>query len=187
MKSPALKKSNLKRPWLVATVLIGGMMLYFFAVFLPTRRAMAALRLESEQQRAFVLQHGGAGAKIALAEQELATTRQFIDQWHLAAPQEARLSLLFGDLTRHADGAGVQIVRFEPQQALRMNVLDRIPVEMACEGSFDQIFELIKRLEALPVDFWITSLRIEPVTAGSPRLRCELTLAFFAGRREISD
>ena len=188
MKSPhPAQKASQKRPWLF-TALVGACVLaYVFAMFLPSRRATAAIRQEMEKQRTFIMAHSTDTAKIAAAERELAATIKFIETWRASAPHEARLAQVFGEITRDADETGVQIVRFEPQPVEHLERLQRIPVQMALEGSFDQIFAFLRQVEAIDVDFWITTLQVEPVTAGSPRLRCELHLAFFAGRREISD
>ncbi|HTN74867.1 MAG TPA: type 4a pilus biogenesis protein PilO [Pirellulaceae bacterium] len=176
-----------KRTWLFAVLVAAGVAGYVILVFLPGERATAALREEAEQKLAYVADSGAIREKIAVAEAELAHTNEFISAWREAAPNEHRLAKVFVDLTEHAEGAGADIVRFEPQPIDRMDALERIPVSIACEGSFAQLFTFLSNLESLEPDFWITELKFEPVVQGVNRLRCELNLAFFADRREISD
>jgi Tfp pilus assembly protein PilO len=185
--TPVNQKKQTRRAWLLSAVVVGGVLAYVFLIFLPGRRATAALRLELDQKRQYVLLHAGTASKIAAAEDELKRANQFIQAWHNTAPTEARIAQVFGEITRHADAAAVQIVRFEPLAVEKLAHLHRIPVSMAYEGSFEQIFAFLAKLETLPTDFWVVDLELAPVTAGSPSLRCELTLAFFAGHNEISD
>lgn len=178
---------NPKRTWVFALSVTAGVAGYVFLIFLPGERATAQLRQQFEDQKHYIIQCGALDAKIIEVERELNRTDSFIAAWEEASPHEARLAHVFVDITRHADKAGASIVRFEPQPAEELALLKRVPVEMALEGTFSQIYSFLARLESLEPDFWIDSLEIEPVSSESGRLRCELRLALFAGRPEISN
>jgi Tfp pilus assembly protein PilO len=184
-----MKKNNTNQRtnWLFGLAVAGAILAYVFLVFLPGQRATAELRKELETKRGYVVASGYAGVKMAQSEKELARINEFTKTWRESAPTESRIAQLFVKITKAAEGAKVEIIRFEPQPAERLEMLDRIPVEMACEGTFVQAFDFLTRLESLEADFWVTGLHIERVNAESPRLRCELSLAFFADRPKISD
>jgi Tfp pilus assembly protein PilO len=175
-----------KRTWLFALAITGGVCAYILGVFLPGQRATAELRREFEKQREFVEDCARLGEQIAAQQQELDRTLDYTDTWRDAAPSEARLAHVFVSITRHGSDAGIEIVRFEPQTADHMTLLKRVPLEIAFDGDYRQIFDFIARLETLDSDFWIESLRVDPL-AGSQRLRCELRLVFFADRSNNSD
>lgn len=176
-----------KPAWLLAVAAGAAVVAYVLLVFVPGERARAALNDELDQKHQFVIDCHNTEAQIAEAETELQRTQSFIAAWHASSPSEARLAHVFVDITRHAESAGVDIVRFEPHGIERMEFLERVPVEMACEGNFLQLFTFLGNLESLSPDFWITQMKIDTVATGGERLRCELSLAFFADRREISD
>jgi Tfp pilus assembly protein PilO len=175
------------RAWMILGIVLASACAYLLLIFVPGQRATAALRAEHERQQQFVLSSGALDAKIAAAEAELAQAEAFRDAWHEASSSEARLAHVFVRLTEHADAAGAEIMRFEPQGGETFDYLRRVPVEMALEGSFHQIFDFVHRIETLDAVVWIEGLRIEPLAADPRRVRCELKLALFAGAREISD
>ena len=187
MKKTKTTSKSPKRTWVFALSVTAGVAGYVFLIFLPGERATAQLRQQFEDQEHYIIQCGALDARIIEVERELARTDGFIAAWEAASPHEARLAHVFVDITRHADKAGAAIVRFEPQPAEELALLKRVPVEMALEGSFSQIYGFLARLESLEPDFWVDRLELEPVSANSGRLRCELRLALFAARREISD
>lgn len=180
-------KAKQKNSWVFALVVGAAVAGYVFLVFLPGQRATAELRQQFTQQQEYVLQCGQLGPKIAGLERELKHTRAFNKAWHASAPSEERLAHVFVAITEHANRSGANIVRFEPQPAEQLEYLQRVPVEMAVEGSFAQLFALIGRLESMQAEFWIDSFDVQAVPATPGRLRCELRLALFAGGTEISD
>ncbi len=184
-----MKKSSkpTQHTWLFAVLISGSVLGYVFLIFLPGQRATASLYGEFIDKQNYVVDCHQFDSQIADVEAELKRTNNFIDDWRNNSCSEARLAHVFVEITEDAEQAGAEIVRFEPQPVEMLDSLQRIPVQMACEGNFVQLFNLLTNLEALAPDFWITDLKVEPVSAQSERLRCELSLAFFAGKREISD
>jgi Tfp pilus assembly protein PilO len=181
------KPSPPKRSWLFAAAVVAGVVGYVVFLFLPGQRATAELRRELEDKQRFVTTNANVDAQIAHVDRELNRTLEFTKAWRAEAPTEARIAQVFVQITRHSEQAHVEIVRFEPQPIARMEHLEKAPIDMACEGTFAQIHDFLGHLESLKADFWITRMHCEPVTAGLPRLRCELSLTFFADRRKNSD
>lgn len=180
-------KASPKNSWLFALIVSAAVACYVFLVFLPGQRATAELRQQFTQQQQYVMQSTKLGPQIAELEKELRRTHAFIRAWHADSPSEERLAHVFVAITEHANRAGADIVRFEPQAAEQLEYLRKVPLELAVEGSFTQLFTLVGALESLQAEFWIESLDMQPVPATPGRLRCELRLALFAGGTEISD
>lgn len=176
-----------KRAWVFGVAVTGAVACYVFLVFLPGQRATAELRQQFTQQLQYVQQCGQLGPKIVKLEDELRRVRQFSKTWHDTAPSEERLAHVFVTITEHANAARADIVRFEPQPAEHLDYLRRVPVEIALEGSFAQLFDFLGRLESLPAEFWLDRLDLQAVNAMPGRLRCELRMELFAGQSEISD
>lgn len=176
-----------KRAWVFGIVVTAAVACYMFLVFLPGQRATAELREQFTQQLQYVQQCGQLGPKIASLERDLKQVRQFNRSWHAASPSEERLAHLFVTITEHANAARADIVRFEPQPAEQLDYVRRVPVEIALEGSFTQLYEFLARLESLPAEFWIDRLDLQTIDASPGRLRCELRMELFAGQSEISD
>jgi Tfp pilus assembly protein PilO len=184
-------KKNLKtapsRSWLFPVAVISGVAGYLFLVFLPGQRATAELREQFKQQQQYLLESTMLEPKIHQAESELAKTKRYRDAWHNSAPSEERVAHVHVDITEKANQSGAEIVRFEPQPAETSAYLRRLPLELALEGTFHQLFAFLAQLERLDAEFWIDSMHIESVPSTPGRLRCELRLALFAAERKISD
>lgn len=176
-----------KRTWVFALAVTAAVAGYVLLFFFPGQRATANLRRELEEQLQFVKNCEALPAQIAATHAELARTREFVHAWKHSAPTEHRLAHLFVDITRRAEVSQTQIVRFDPQPVDKMARLDRIPLELACEGTFAALFQFLKGLEELDADVWIELLDCQPVAVGSSRLRCELRLSLFADQPENSD
>jgi Tfp pilus assembly protein PilO len=165
----------------------GGVAAYLFAIFLPGQRATADLRKQLIEQQSYVLDSTLLDAHIAQAEKDLARTKQFTQSWQEAAASEHRLAHVFLKITEHAAQSGAVMVLFEPQPAEHLAYLKKVPVQLALEGSFAQVFDFVARLETLEAEFWIDRMQIDPVPATKGKLRCEVHLVLFADRPKESD
>lgn len=182
-RTPAKSKPT----WLFAAATGLAVLAYVFFVFLPGMQATAALRTELQEKQQYVVRCAKTGEQIRAAEQELGRTNDYVATWRDASPHEARVAHVFVEVTEHAEHAGADIVRLEPQPVERWQFMERVPVEMSCEGSYAQLFTFMAKLESLAPDFWVTKMHLQPVAAGGTRLRCELSLVFFADQRKIYD
>jgi Tfp pilus assembly protein PilO len=81
----------------------------------------------------------------------------------------------------------VKTVRFDPQAHQRYQILHKLPLEMEVQGAFAQVFDFVRRLESLEAPIWVEEVSLEPVSENSEDLQCELKMAIFAARTDISD
>jgi Tfp pilus assembly protein PilO len=176
-----------QRTWIFCVAVAAGVLAYVLLIFMPGQRATAELRKQLIEQQQYVLQSVRLDAQIAQVEKELGQARDFTSHWHAASPTEERLAHEFLKITEHANRSGAMLVRFEPQPVESLDYLRRVPLELALEGSFSQVFDFLSRIESLDAEFWINRLQLDPVPATKGRLRCELQLVLFAGQPKDSD
>jgi Tfp pilus assembly protein PilO len=190
---------SLKNNTLGVTLLLGGgAMAYAFAVFLPTQRSTALLQAEIDANQDYIHQAESTTGAFAAVEQQLRDARGFAHQWQASAPQAAHLAPMLGAITRCATEARVTGLQFDPRPAQPLAAISRVPLVLACDGAYEQIFQLLRKLEALPQTVWIDDLRIAVASDGNAAaasgaredkqsVHCELTLVVFADNRKESD
>jgi Tfp pilus assembly protein PilO len=188
---------SLKNNTLGVTLLLGGgAMVYAFAIFLPTQRSTALLQAEIDANQDFIHRAETTAGTLAAVEQQLQAARGFAQDWHASAPQAAHLAPMLGAITRCATEAGVMGLHFDPRPAQPLAAVSRVPLVLACDGTYEQIFELLRKLEALPQSIWIEDLRMGNAAASEAAaseseneqsVHCELTLVVFADNRKESD
>ena len=83
--------------------------------------------------------------------------------------------------------AGVRTRHFDPSPAIDREDLVQLPLAIECDGTFEQVFELLRRLESLSQLIWINSLQIHFDPSQQGDWRCKLNLDAFADQTEISD
>ena len=176
------------RSRLLITVAMGGAVLaYAFFVFLPTQKSIRQLHDELRQKQTEIYQAEQLIATTVKTERELAETKDFIGKWREKAPGAKEVTGMFAQVTQDARESGVKTVRFDPQALQRYQTVDKLPLEMEVQGAFPQVFDFVRRLEGLEAPIWVEEVNLEPVSENSEDLQCELKMAVFAARTDISD
>lgn len=157
-------------------------------VLLPREKAIADLRAELETREQFTRQNEHADARIASMEQELRAARAYVDDCTGSAPTDAELVSVFGEIASEAKEAGVVTQSFQPQKSQdEPSPIRRSTATLVTEGSFQQIFDFLGRLERLPIALWLDDLQLQVADEETGRLSCEMTLVIFADNRGNSD
>jgi Tfp pilus assembly protein PilO len=126
-------------------------------------------------------------AQISDAEAQLRQANAYYKAWRETAPPGTGSAVLVGEVSRLARAAGARTTRLEPATAIDYEELRSVPLTLVCLGSFEQAFELVRGIEALPQSVWIDDLRIERRDVKQEDLNCELRLVVFTGKSDISD
>jgi len=176
-----------KRSWIITSILAVAALAYVFLLFLPGQKAVEKLREELRDKQDFVAQAALLAPVTSDVEQKLETTKKFNEDWLATAPTETKLAGLYGRISAAAAASGTTTVRFDPQPAIKMDALTKIPLVLGSEGSFDQVFDLLQRLETLPETVWMEDLRLEPGGEDGKQLQCEVILAIFAANEDNSN
>ncbi len=176
-----------QRSWAVTAISGILTLAYLYFLFLPIQKDIAAKRDEVQTKQDFIVQANGLTEPIKQTLRQLDRARLYEEQWRDTAPREGRLAELFGTITDQITTAGTETRRFDPQPVTKMGTVWRIPVGVACLGNFSEIFEMLRRIESLPMSIWISDMTIKPEGENSEILVCEVNLAVFADNRNNSD
>jgi Tfp pilus assembly protein PilO len=177
-----LRRSN----WLLTSTLAGLTVLYLSVAYFPARKAMTVMSAELQLKRQKVMAAALLAQEIATTRDQLTSAERYVRQQREVAGISAS-AVLFGDISAIASTAGVRTTRFEPAPGIQTEQLLQLPLSIACTGSFPQIFALVQGLEQLPQAIWIEELRIEKKRAEGDELNCQLKLAAFSDKSNISD
>jgi len=181
-----MKLNARKKNILITVGLSGGVVAYTFALLLPTQRSIAALQDEIAAHQSYIAQQQQARDSITKLQAELEQTREFSQHWEANAPDAPRLAPAIGTISQCAAAAGVRTVRLDPRPPEPLALLSRAPVTLEGEGTFLEVFELLRQLESLPHPVWVEHMHLSRPEETSEKIRCELTLVIFADKAENS-
>jgi Tfp pilus assembly protein PilO len=178
---------KLRGNWLITLPLVGLTIVYVVAFDVPARRTSRELRAELEASQAFVAGGPMIMAQISDAQAQLQQANAYFETWRETAPPGTGSAVLVGEVSRLARAAGTRTTRLEPSSAVDYEELRSVPLTLVCMASFEQAFELLQGIEALPQSVWIDDLRIERKDAKQDDLNCEVKLVVFTDKSDISD
>lgn len=179
---------KLRGNWLLTVPLAGLTVGYVWLFDLPARRVCTQLRSELAASQASAAQGPLVLAQIAQTEGQLARTNEFVQAWRENSPSGgAGSAVLLGQISRLACDAGTRTTRLEPIKSEDREELRTLALTLVCQANFEQAFQLLRSLEGLPQSIWVDSVRIERKTANGENVQCELKLAVFVDKSEISD
>jgi Tfp pilus assembly protein PilO len=173
--------------WLVTSTLAGAGVLYLLCSFLPTSRAIHALRDEIREHKTYIADATSLTSVIAQSQAERDRSAEYAAGWRQRIPTPATFSALLGRITRQADLAGTETTRIEPQTAIELATLREVPILFSAKGNFGQISRLLAGLEHLPERIWLEDVRLEQMRESRQEIKAELRLVVFTGNSDISD
>jgi Tfp pilus assembly protein PilO len=183
MKLPGRKSRSMLATVLVAVASIA----YVFFVFLPGQKAIGELHRELTKKQQYILDADRLSQAIEQVRHDFESGQAFTSVWCEAAPSEPELAALMGRITEEAKAAETAIVRLDRRTITRQETIWHVSVVLECRGRFEQVFELVRRLEAVPQDVWITDLHLERSSEDAELVEAELVLTIFADNSEDSD
>jgi Tfp pilus assembly protein PilO len=180
-------RTKLRGNWLITVPLVGLTIGYIGLFDTPARRAAKNLRLELDASQAQAAQGPLIMKQIAEAQSELARTKAFVADWCESSATQGGSAAMLGEISRLSRRAGTRTTRLEPGSSPDHEELYSLALTLVSLGSFEEVFELLRGIESLPQAVWIEELRIGRKPGNEEELQCELKLAVFAGKPEISD
>jgi len=181
------RKASKPKTWLITGLLAAGAVAYVVFVFLPFQRSIGELRSQLQERRQQIMQAQSLGGTVVQARLRLASAREVAKEWRADAPRQAQLITHFASLTKQAEEAGVAIDRLDPMPAVEMHLIAQQNVTMQFHASFGAVFDLLRRLEALPGTIWVRDLRLHANSEVDNSLRGELTLTIFVDRADYAN
>jgi Tfp pilus assembly protein PilO len=179
----ALKQSS----WLVTLPLAAIAVAYLALVWSPGRKAIKQTREQVADKQKVVAQSADLSAKLISAQQELEKDEAVVRRWEEAAPKKRDIPGFCGKITALAKTAHLEVTRFDPQPAIIHEKLQQIPMAMTCMGTFAQVYEFLRAIEAVPTTIWVESMRLEKTALNKKGIQCELNLAVFSNNPQNSD
>lgn len=172
--------------WLAIGTALGGAATVSLLVLLPLHKGVRDRENEIANKELVVQQDALVQAQHEVAQRNVASAREFVEGWRSRSGGGQALSVLFGQIATLAKDSGATVTRFEPQTTVELERLRRVPLEIACQGTFEAVFALVRELESLPRDIWIEELEISHAEAGQT-VQCEMKLAILADKPDFSD
>src|SRR5262249_17566847 len=145
--------------WFITLPLLAGTLAFAVWFYQPTRAGIADMRVELEAKQAALAEAASLPLKLQQTNQELKETRGFVAAWQTVGSQRS-LAAVFAELDRIVASSGAKTTKIEPQPATRYHYLTRVPLTLACEGTFPQIYRVLQQLERVPQTIWIEDLHI---------------------------
>ena len=171
--------------WLYAAALGGLLVAYLLGIHLPNRRAMAHMRTDLALKRQTV-QLASLADEIARKQQEIDTANAYLHQLR-SQWSRADAGKIFGDISAIARQSGVRMRRFDPSSTIEHHEILQLPLAIECDGSFDQVLEMLRKLERLSQLVWVSALQLQSVPSQQGDLQCKINLEVFADKSGISD
>jgi Tfp pilus assembly protein PilO len=173
--------------WLATSIMAGLTIAYMFLFCLPTMRGMREMREEIRSKEEMMSHAGELAWQYQASQAEQRETEQFVQAWRERAPHPDGVAVVFGKTSELARASRAQITRFEPHPAVEYETMSRVPLDIGCHGSLPELFEFVKALEAMPAPLWVEEVRLSPRGETRQDLQCDLKLAIFADKSELSD
>ena len=173
--------------WVVTLSLCGAAVAYVLFMFMPEQRSIGDVRDEVDTKQQFIAGAHMTYATIEVAREELLKTQAYCEQFAERLPSEARRSALYARIDLAAKQAGAATTRFEPQSATDYETFRQMGLSMSVRGSYEHIFDFLRRLETLEEVIWINELRLEAPRQAGQMLTCEVGMAVFAANPKKSD
>jgi Tfp pilus assembly protein PilO len=178
--------SSGKKPqsWIITGLLAIVAVAYVWLVFLPSQRAINERRAQVQERRQQIMQAQTLARTVEQARLRLAETKKISEAWQTESPRRADLITHFASLTQQAQLAGVALERLDPLPTVELNLVAQQNVTLQFNASFAAVFDLLRRLEALPGTLWIRALRLNLGNEANQTLQGELTLTIFVDRTD---
>ena len=170
----------------ITLALCGAVVAYVFLLFLPTQKSIAALQAELATHQDYIARQQQSHMALAGLKADVQAARVFSENWRATAPSANRLAPVNASISLCAKEAQVEITQINPQPLSPLSQLVKAPVSISCDGSFEQVFNFISRIESLPYTTWIEQMHLTKLDGGGDSVRCELKLVIFADKRDSS-
>jgi Tfp pilus assembly protein PilO len=185
----AVPNENTKRrynSWFITLPVVAVSLAFGFWFYRPTRDEIRELQGELELKQASLAEAATLPDRLARALAEIRETREFVRAWRSAAASR-NLPVIFGEISRIVSESGAQSTKFQPEPLIAQQFLDRVPLTLACQGTFDQIFRLLCQLERMPQSIWLQDVRLVRRSKDDSAVICELRLEIFTDKSNLAD
>jgi Tfp pilus assembly protein PilO len=176
-----------RNSWIITIAIAAGTVGYLTLLFSPGMRGIAGVRQELRTKQDFIGQAERLRPTTFRLGEQLTQVAQYNQRWSAYLVSQSRLASIYGELGALVKDSGASTTRFEPQTAIPLASVKKLPVKLGLEGSFTQIHAVIHKIESLAAFIWIEEIKMEGGGETGKSSRAELTLAMFVDNPEKSD
>jgi hypothetical protein len=167
---------------IAAAIVIAVGYLYFF--YLPMEKENKRLSAELSSRRIAVGEAQMLGVDIENARLQLAKTIAHVEDWESRNDDDpAQVLALINDEVQQS---GVQTINFDPEKTVQMDTLQKMQLVLGTKGDFQQVYDMLTRIEKLHPTIWIEGFRVG-TSQQDKMLSNEISLAIFADNPKNSD
>ncbi|RCS42095.1 hypothetical protein DTL42_19900 [Bremerella cremea] len=152
---------------------------FVLLVYFPLQRVIKTAQNELATLQATLHQEDTLLAQIEAHRAESREIDNVIAAWPQVANPNLHLSQMLGKISREARQVGADALRLEPGQSQAMQAVHRIPVQLGCRGTFQEIHQLICQIDTLPYQLWIERVELAPADDQKHELTCEMDFTAF--------
>ncbi len=184
-RTPPLADAQRRRMRRLAILLLAGSLGLGFFYHYPQwkRYQQHQQQLEQLRQQALALQE--QNLQLTRVQDKLQQTQRFLAQQHsrhLLISAEELVAGLVGVFS----GKEVQIRQFRRREVRNRSFLQEVWVDVECQGTLPEVFEVVVALEQMAQPVWIEQLQLVPAEQSPQHVRCHLILRGFAGNLQQS-
>ncbi len=173
--------------WVVTLPLTAAAVAYILLFYLPGERAIGRLQEQIKAKQDYIVGADSVLTALRTAQQKHEKALAYSTAWRQNAPTQENLSSRYWKINELANTAGTTITRFDPQPPVEYNTIRQIPLALGCTGTFAQIYEFLRGVESLPIEIWISAVKLEKIEGPAGTIDCELTLVMFGDNSDNSD
>ncbi|MBL9090130.1 MAG: type 4a pilus biogenesis protein PilO [Planctomycetaceae bacterium] len=183
-----MKQANfLSGGWGAVVPLSAAIGAYLFFVFFPGMREIRELRADMDMKQAVIAAAKTIPQRLNAADAEMRAARDYVEQWRGLAAKPEEYAKTFAGLSQLLKQSGATPTMFRPESKQIWTELERMPLTIGCRGRYEQVYALINGIERVPRRIWIEEATIEKSRQDAELVDCELRLAIFADKFEISN
>lgn len=182
-----MKVNMLGGAWAAIVPLTAAIGAYLFFVFFPGMREIRDLRADIALKETAAIAAAAIPTRLKNIDAESIAAREYLAKFRAVPADPAAMSRLFGELSQVVKKSGAITTAFRPEAKLALAELERTPVTIGCRGTFEQVQTLLASIEAMPHRIWIEHAKLETGRESAELIECEIKLAIFADKFEISN
>lgn len=173
--------------WVAIVPLTIAIGIYLFVIFFPGMREIRALRAETIDNELAAADARRQAAQLGEIERQIAETLDYVRKWRGGGHSSQSVARAFGDVASLVKSSGAVTSTFRPESKTAYASFDRLPLQLGCRGTYDQIQALLASFDRLPHRIWVDEVTLERAAGNDGTIACEIKLAIFVDKFDISD
>ena len=166
--------------WMLTGWIVLGASTYVFCWFLPKQSDLQEIQKAVDQKQEFVVEAMSFDRRAGSLHKRLLEVQEFTELWRSKAPRTKEFVSLLSSISEHASESGAMLQRMQPMDAVSRGVINEVPIAIECKGTFHEVVDFARRLEAMAATLCITDWRISTSGEDAGDVQCEFGLMVFA-------